>query len=144
MESEVDDDPIFMIAPRGTSWLGAGALVSTEEDVVLMATGCAPGRAWVEIWVALLARPEEPVSSVPAIFGLEIPTWLPMPDVPTVVPGTSGTIEPPALVDASETAVTPDWPLPPGEAAAPPTDPTGPDAAPPSAVPATDDWPAFT
>jgi hypothetical protein len=144
MDREVDDDPMLMIAPRGTSWLGVGALVRTDEDVVLIATGCAAGRAWVEIGVALLARPEEPVRRVPEMLGLEIPTWLPMPDVPMVVAGTSGTMDPPAVVDAREVEVTPDWPLPLGDAAAPPTDPTGPEAAPPSAVPATDDCPALT
>ena len=77
IDREVVDDPSFVKALSGTSWLGGTEPVEALLDWVLMARGCAPIDTWLVSAVAALVRPDEPRSSV--VPGLEIPTWLPMP-----------------------------------------------------------------
>ncbi len=106
IERDVEDELIEVNALMGMSVLGAGLPVDALLDVVLIATGCDPAATWLEIAVALLPRPD--AASRTVFFVLEMPTWLPMPEVPTVVPGTSGTIAPPAVAETTEVDVTPD------------------------------------
>ena len=69
IDREVVDDPSFVKALNGTSWLGGTEPVEALLDWVLMARGCAPIDTWLVSAVAVLVRPDEPRSSV--VPGLE-------------------------------------------------------------------------